>query len=187
MLGSVGEKSGRAGPGPGTPRSLLSDWTQGFCFRGVVLEGAAGRNRGAVLRRLRRHIEPMDEPQAEVLEEGRAARATAPECARRRVSRRHGARGRPVARSRASAGPCMRSDPRAGWGSVWGSLWGSAWGSMASERVENSRSARSAPVNTRSVETPTRELLAYQRRRSASSPWSPISRPPEPVWSPKGR
>jgi hypothetical protein len=84
MLGSVGEKSGRAGPR--TPRSHLSDWTQGFCFRGVVLEGAAGRNRGAVLRRLRRHIEPMDEPQAEVLEEGRAARATAPECARRRVS-----------------------------------------------------------------------------------------------------
>jgi hypothetical protein len=32
-----------------------------------------------------------------------------------------------------------------------------------------------------------RELLAYKRRRSASSLWSPISRPPEPVWSPKGR
>jgi hypothetical protein len=106
----------------------------------------------------------MDEPQAEVLEEGRAARATAPECARRRVSRRHGARGRPVARSLASAGPCMRSDPRAVWGSVWGSLWASAWGSMASERVENSRSARSTPVNTRSVETPTRERARARPR-----------------------
>jgi hypothetical protein len=31
------------------------------------------------------------------------------------------------------------------------------------------------------------ELLAHQRRRSASSLWSPISRPPEPVWSPRGR
>jgi hypothetical protein len=32
-----------------------------------------------------------------------------------------------------------------------------------------------------------RELLAYERRRSASPLWSPISRPPELVWSPKGR
>jgi hypothetical protein len=95
---SEGNRGGRSG----TPRSLLLRWTQGVCPRGVVLEEAAGRNRGAVLRRLRRHIELMDEPQAEVLEEGRAARATAPECARRRLSRRQGARGCPVARSRAS-------------------------------------------------------------------------------------
>jgi hypothetical protein len=86
----------------GTARSLLLRWTQGVCPRGVVLEEAAGRNRGAVLRRLRRHIELMDEPQAEVLEEGWAARATAPECARRRLSRRQGARGCPVVCSRSS-------------------------------------------------------------------------------------
>jgi hypothetical protein len=97
---SVGEKSGR--PVRHSTFAPPPRGTQGVCPRGVVLEEAAGRNRGAVLRRLRRHIELMDEPQAEVLEEGRAARATAPESARRRLSRRQGARGCPVARSRAS-------------------------------------------------------------------------------------
>ncbi len=126
----------------------------------VVLEEAVGRNRGAVLRRLGRHNELMVEPRAEVLKEGRAARATAPERVRRRLSCRQGARGCPVARSRASARTGMQSDPRAVRDSVWGSAWGSAWGSIASERVGNSRSARSTRVKIHSVKTPTRDRCA---------------------------
>ena len=80
MLGSVVGKSGSAGAAHSTFASLR--WTQGVRPRGVVLEEAAGRNDGVLLRRLGRHIEPMEEPHAEVLEEGRAAPATAPECAR---------------------------------------------------------------------------------------------------------
>jgi hypothetical protein len=80
MLGSVVGKSGSAGAAHSTFAPLR--WTQGVCPRGVVLEEAAGRNGGVLLRRLGRYIEPMDEPQAEILEEGRAAPATAPECAR---------------------------------------------------------------------------------------------------------
>ena len=80
MLGSVVGKSGSAGAAHSTFAPLR--WTQGVRPRGVVLEEAAGRNDGVLLRRLGRHIEPMEEPHAEVLEEGRAAPATAPECAR---------------------------------------------------------------------------------------------------------
>jgi len=136
-------------------------------------------------------MELMDEPQAEVLDEGRAARATAPECGRHRLSPRQGAPGCSVARSRASAHTGMQSDPRGVRESALESVWGSAWGSIASERVGNSQSATSTLVKTRSVETPTRERARTRPRTdrfrlqsiavSITNLWSPISRPPEPV------
>jgi hypothetical protein len=102
----------------------------------------------------------MDEPQAEVLEEGRAAPATAPECARGRLSRRQGlVVVRLRARERRRVPACGQT--RVQSASQSGAQPGAQPGSQS--RVSgfgNSPSATSTRVKIQSAETPTGDRCA---------------------------